>query len=171
VRLTRRTVTKEGEWAKAVEQTYQVSPQCLYDASLKAIAERGWSVRNTDRASLVVSFNTGLSWRSWSGQDITVSIFGGQASAKAVLTGGLAKKGTVFTGGQMVGWGEKKKVIQRFLQALGEVLPNTPEPQPNAPVSTSDSDPAAELEKLAELHDQGVLSDDEFAAAKARTLG
>ncbi len=30
---------------------------------------------------------------------------------------------------------------------------------------------AEELEKLASLHDQGVLSDEEFAAQKARVLG
>jgi hypothetical protein len=29
----------------------------------------------------------------------------------------------------------------------------------------------AQLEKLAELHTQGILSDEEFAAAKAKALG
>ena len=34
------------------------------------------------------------------------------------------------------------------------------------------SDPTtAKLAELAELHDQGVLTDDEFAAAKAKALG
>jgi len=32
-------------------------------------------------------------------------------------------------------------------------------------------DPAGELEHLAQLHESGVLSDDEFAAAKAKVLG
>jgi hypothetical protein len=30
---------------------------------------------------------------------------------------------------------------------------------------------ASELQKLASLHDSGVLSDEEFAAAKAKLLG
>ena len=33
------------------------------------------------------------------------------------------------------------------------------------------ADPVAELERLAQLKAQGVLSDDEFAAAKAKLLG
>jgi len=32
-------------------------------------------------------------------------------------------------------------------------------------------DPAAELQNLASLHSQGVLTDEEFAAAKAKILG
>lgn len=33
------------------------------------------------------------------------------------------------------------------------------------------ADPTARLQQLAELHQQGILSDDEFAAAKAKALG
>ncbi len=40
-------------------------------------------------------------------------------------------------------------------------------PPPAAP----EEDAAAKLEKLAQLHSQGVLTDEEFAAAKAKALG
>ena len=43
-----------------------------------------------------------------------------------------------------------------------------PEPQPEMQAS---ADPYEELKKLGELHQQGVLTDEEFAAAKARILG
>jgi hypothetical protein len=33
------------------------------------------------------------------------------------------------------------------------------------------ADPADEIEHLAKLHESGVLTDDEFAAAKAKILG
>ncbi len=32
-------------------------------------------------------------------------------------------------------------------------------------------DPTEQLKKLAELHDQGIISDEEFAAAKKKALG
>jgi hypothetical protein len=35
----------------------------------------------------------------------------------------------------------------------------------------ADSSPVEELERLAKLHEQGVLTDEEFAQAKAKTLG
>ncbi len=42
---------------------------------------------------------------------------------------------------------------------------------PTAAPAASDEDPMAQVQKLAELHKQGILTDDEFAAAKAKALG
>jgi hypothetical protein len=48
-----------------------------------------------------------------------------------------------------------------------------PPPQAYAPApAEAPEDPTvAQLQKLAELHTQGILSDEEFAAAKAKALG
>ena len=43
-------------------------------------------------------------------------------------------------------------------------------PAPAAPAPAAD-DTTAKLTELANLHAQGILSDDEFAAAKAKALG
>ena len=40
-----------------------------------------------------------------------------------------------------------------------------------APAAGGESDMISQLKQLAELHDQGVLTDDEFAAQKAKLLG
>lgn len=40
-----------------------------------------------------------------------------------------------------------------------------------APPAEAEDDGAAQLQKLATLHTQGVLTDEEFAAAKAKILG
>jgi len=40
-----------------------------------------------------------------------------------------------------------------------------------APPAPAEDDQTAQLQNLAELHSQGVLTDDEFAAAKAKLLG
>ena len=45
-----------------------------------------------------------------------------------------------------------------------------PPPAPPAP-APSVADPTAEIERLASLHESGALTDDEFAAAKQKTLG
>jgi hypothetical protein len=44
-------------------------------------------------------------------------------------------------------------------------------PDQNAAPAQPAADPIAELKQLAELHDQGVLTDAEFATQKARVLG
>jgi hypothetical protein len=46
--------------------------------------------------------------------------------------------------------------------------PPTAEPAQYAPAP---ADPADEIEHLAKLHDSGSLTDEEFAAAKAKVLG
>jgi len=45
-----------------------------------------------------------------------------------------------------------------------------PPPEQAAPAPAED-DSMAQLQQLAQLHTQGVLSDEEFAAAKAKILG
>jgi hypothetical protein len=43
--------------------------------------------------------------------------------------------------------------------------------QAPAPPPEPEDDSAAQLQNLAQLHSQGVLTDEEFAAAKAKILG
>ena len=42
---------------------------------------------------------------------------------------------------------------------------------PPAPAAAPEDDATAQLQNLANLHAQGVLTDEEFAAAKAKILG
>lgn len=44
-------------------------------------------------------------------------------------------------------------------------------PPPAAAPAPASTDVTAELQKLAALHDSGVLSDEEFAASKKKLLG
>ena len=43
--------------------------------------------------------------------------------------------------------------------------------EPAAPPAPEQDEQVAKLQELAQLHKQGVLSDEEFAAAKAKVLG
>jgi hypothetical protein len=44
-------------------------------------------------------------------------------------------------------------------------------PQPAAAPAESENDMIGQLKQLGELHDQGILTDEEFAAQKAKLLG
>ena len=46
-----------------------------------------------------------------------------------------------------------------------------PVPAPAAPSESSESDMISQLKQLAELKDQGILTEEEFAAQKAKILG
>jgi Short C-terminal domain len=45
------------------------------------------------------------------------------------------------------------------------------EPPPQAAPPPAAPDPVAQLKEMAELHSQGILTDEEFAAQKAKILG
>ena len=64
------------------------------------------------------------------------------------------------------------RVARRQAARYDEPQQYAPEPQQYAPPAPAEEDDAtAQLQKLAALHTQGVLTDEEFAAAKAKILG
>ncbi len=62
------------------------------------------------------------------------------------------------------------RVARRQAGAAAQAAPQQAAPQPVAAAPAAD-DSMAKLQQYAELHKQGVLSDEEFAAAKAKVLG
>ena len=62
------------------------------------------------------------------------------------------------------------KYDQQDQQAYAEQQQQYEQAPPAAPAPAED-DATAQLEKYAKLHEQGVLTDEEFAAAKAKILG
>jgi hypothetical protein len=69
------------------------------------------------------------------------------------------------------------RVSRRQAQRWGAQEPYAREPEPTyaapapAPPAAPAPDPVAQLKELAALKEQGVLTDEEFAAQKARILG
>jgi hypothetical protein len=57
---------------------------------------------------------------------------------------------------------------QQYAQQQQQYAPPPPAPAPAAP---SSEDTFAQLKQLGELHEQGILTDEEFAAQKAKILG
>jgi hypothetical protein len=57
-----------------------------------------------------------------------------------------------------------------YNQQLQKGYDNTRRVDPSQPSAREERDPIAALKELAEMHENGVLSDDEFAAAKAKLL-
>ena len=64
-------------------------------------------------------------------------------------------------------WAAQEQAQYDQQQAAYDAGVQAAQAQPAAPAA----DPNAELQNLAQLHSQGVLTDEEFAAAKAKILG
>jgi len=64
---------------------------------------------------------------------------------------------------------DQKDAEEQQQEAAAQQQDAQPAPPPPAPPAEDDS--MAKLQQLAQLHSQGVLSDEEFSAAKAKILG
>jgi outer membrane murein-binding lipoprotein Lpp len=71
---------------------------------------------------------------------------------------------------QAAGEADQDDRINSLEQQQGQQAPQYQEAPQQAPPPAGPS-VADQLQQLADLHQQGVLSDDEFAAAKAKVLG
>ena len=65
---------------------------------------------------------------------------------------------------------QDKKYAQDYEQEQYEQEQYAPPPAP-APAPAQEVDVASQLERLADLKDQGILTEEEFAAQKAKLLG
>jgi hypothetical protein len=158
--------------AQAQEKKYSASRDRLFAAAVRTVSELGYAVTSTDSSAGTISFNTGMSMRSWAGQNITATaITLEDGESKLIVGGKREQKGSIFGGGgQVYDWGEKEKITAKLFAHLDGVVSQTPEPVASQP-QQEQSSMAQDLQHLADLRSQGVLSDGEFAAAKAKLLG
>jgi len=155
---------------KTYSQEFDGSPQRLYATTVAAVGALGYTVLTAQPDAGVISFNSGRSFRTWSGQDMTATITARGSSRSVVTLGGsTAMRGNVFGGGgQVVSWGEKTKIANTVIAKVAELLPTVLEP--GDPVNSRGEGIAAELERLSDLRDRGVISNSDFDAAKAKLL-
>jgi hypothetical protein len=75
-------------------------------------------------------------------------------------------------GGAAIAHHERKKADeQAYDEAPADDQAPADDGQDQAQYAPPPADPADEIEHLAQLHTSGALTDDEFAAAKAKVLG
>lgn len=67
-------------------------------------------------------------------------------------------------------WAQQEDAQQQQYAQQQQQYAQQPPPAP-APAASPMDDTIDQLKKLGELHDQGVLTDEEFAAQKQRVLG
>ena len=87
----------------------------------------------------------------------------------ARLAAGAATAGVAYRAGRRRAEQDQYNQQAADAYATGQEQPAPPPYVAPSPVSTGGE--VDELSRLAQMHDSGALSDDEFAAAKARLLG
>ena len=84
------------------------------------------------------------------------------AARTAVVAGTATAVSNRVSRRQAERWDQQDQ--EQYAQQQQQYAQQAPPPEP-------EEDEGAQLQKLAQLHTQGVLTDEEFAAAKAKILG
>jgi DNA polymerase-3 subunit epsilon len=169
-RGSNRTILGPKMATPSESRSYRASGGRLYNAVLRTVSQLGYSIQHSDAAARTISFNTGMSMRSWAGQDMTITVIEDAEDASTIIIGGKrAQRGSIAGGGgQIYDWGERGKITRAFFEALNGALQQTPEPpQAKKPVQELSVDA---LERLVQMRESGALTEHEFQAAKSKLL-
>jgi hypothetical protein len=103
---------------------------------------------------------------------MTMGLIGGVARTAVVAGTATAVSNRVSRrqAGRWAAQEEQQYQQQQYQQQQYQQQPAYAPPPP-APAAADSDDVLDQLERLGELHDKGVLTDQEFAAQKARLLG
>ncbi len=138
-------------------------------AALKAAVEKlRFNVESSDDAARTINITTRVSAFSW-GEKITASVGAGENGETVVTLASAPKLAT-----NVADMGRAKRELEAIAKALDEELhggasAETPAAQP-AKANGMDF-VADEIRKLAQLKDEGLLTEEEFTAKKKQLLG
>lgn len=107
---------------KPSQRSYPYPRERVMDAALRGIAELRYRMNSVDRESGLISFRTGVTFRSW-GQDMSLTVVGNGPNECSVAVG--AKVGFA-----LLDWGERKSITAKIFNLVEEYLQvETPTPK------------------------------------------
>jgi len=104
---------------KIVSKMYKIRKDLLFDFALEAIKELGYKFDRIDKNSGLIAFETGLSWKSWAGQRISVMILEHGNSTEISISGVRKQTGVIV---QLYDWGEAKSIANKVIQKIDELI-------------------------------------------------
>jgi Short C-terminal domain len=95
------------------------------------------------------------------------------AGTATAVAGGMSRRqqGKAQQAADAEAYEQQQQQAQIDAQVAAAVAAQTPPPAAPAPTAASEDDTITQLTKLAELKAQGILTEEEFAAQKAKVLG
>jgi len=100
---------------KFVWKEFSEKKDTLFVYVIESITEAGYNILQTDRQSGMISFETGMSFWTWGGQNMSV-LFIDKGDITQVRVSGTMKQTGFFS--QVYDWGESKKIGKKILESL-----------------------------------------------------
>jgi hypothetical protein len=113
--------------ATSVETKFNKPKDLVYKSTISAIASLGYKMTYSDKESGIISFESGMSMSSFSGQSLSCTIIDLDENTTNVIIGGAMKSHGAQL--QVYSWGEAekiaKKVMSKIASNLGVSIPET----------------------------------------------
>jgi hypothetical protein len=120
--VARRRDWSVGPGARSFSRTYQAEPAEVWGALVEVVDRLGYGRRSAADDVRRISFNTGMSTRTWAGQDFDATVVDGPEPGTSVieLRGVTSARGLGVT--QSLSWGETSRLGAKVLDAVGAQL-------------------------------------------------
>ena len=101
-------------------KNYEKTQDQVFAAAQKAVRDLGYKVDSLDKANGLLNFKTGMSWKSWSGQEMSIMlIHNGDGTVEASVSGRRNQSGVLI---QACDWGEAASIAKNVLAKMDEHL-------------------------------------------------
>jgi hypothetical protein len=106
--------------AKSETRDYAKPASTILDGALRAIRDLGYKIDSIDKNNGLINFKTGMSWRSWAGQEMSVLVLGNGDNASSVdISSRRSQTGVIL---QVYDWGEKGKIAKKVFAGMEKYL-------------------------------------------------
>jgi len=106
--------------AKSETKDYTKPASTIFDAATRTIQDLGYKIDSLDKTNGLINFKTGMSLRSWAGQEMSVLVLGNGDSASSVSISGKRNQTGVIP--QVYDWGEKGKIAKKVFAGMEKCL-------------------------------------------------
>jgi hypothetical protein len=108
--------------AAATTRVYQRSIDETFAVALKVIRDLGYKIDSIDKTNGLLRFKTGLSWKSWTGQEMSIMVTKKTAWSTEVSVAGARNRGEGLLGLlgaiQVIDWGEAKSIARTVIRRM-----------------------------------------------------
>jgi hypothetical protein len=105
---------------KPITREYADSQERVFDAALQAIRVFGYKIDNIDKTNGLLNFKTGMSWKSWAGQEMSILVLDNRNGTCTVdISGRRSQTGVIL---QICDWGEAAGIAKKVFGKMDEIL-------------------------------------------------
>jgi len=111
---------QKGEiMSKTVSRNYSGSKGDVFDSALNAIKNLGYKIDNIDKSNGLLAFKTGISWRSYAGQEMSILITSNKKKVTVDISGRMNQSGVQI---QLYDWNEAESIANKIFKEMDKVV-------------------------------------------------